>query len=298
MPKKLSWRTRNKITIWLFNIPAYFFILAFSLIPVAYAFYMSLLTYDIIDPPIRFSGLENYVYMLTQSPTFWDSLLNTLYFSFACVGLVLITSLLLATLLNEQLRGTKAARALSLIPWAIPPIVCGIIWSWSFDGSYGVINHILSSLGIIDQYIPFLGSQVWAMPTVIVARTWREVPFATLLLLAGLKMIPRTLYEAAEVDGANTWQRFRKITLPLIRNPILLVLVFETMWSLRALDEIYAMTAGGPASATTVLGWLVYVTAFRFYNFGRGAAVAFILALITLAIALIYTKVLYRKIEF
>jgi multiple sugar transport system permease protein len=176
--------------------------------------------------------------------------------------------------------------------------VCGTIWSWAFNGDYGVVNYILVSLGIVKQYIPFLGSTSLAMPAVIVARVWREVPLAALILLAGLQSIPTDLYEAAMVDGTNVWQRFRHITVPLIGNQILLVLIFETMWSLRAFDEIYSMTAGGPAGATTVLSWLVYETAFRDFNFGQGAAVAFVLTLITFVVSFVYVKVLYREIQF
>lgn len=294
---KEGWRKiSDKLSLIIFNIPAYFFIIGFTILPIAYAFYISFQDWSIMGQG-GFIGLSNYLNLL-KSESFWNSLYNTFLFGFPCVVFTTLGGLILAVVLNQPLKGKRVFRVLSMIPWAIPPIICGIIWSWAFNADYGVINHMLVSLGITEKYIAFLSSIDLAMPTVILARTWREIPFVAILLLAALQSIPLDLYEAAKIDGANSWRTFRSITLPLILNQILLVLVFETMWSLRALDEIFAMTAGGPAGTTTVLSWFIYTLSFRYFNTSQAAAASFILAVITFLLAYTYIKLFYRKIEF
>lgn len=279
----------------MFNIPAYTILLIFTVFPMIYCFYVSLQKYDLTRPPTMFIGLGNYQNLLTHS-IFWISLGNTLVFTFSSLLLMFLTSLGLALLLNEPLRGVSKLRALIVTPWAIPPIVTGIAWAWIFDAKYGIANYLLSSFGLT----PFLwlSSPTLAMFSVVFARSWHEITFGTLMLLAGLQSIPPDLYEAAKVDGANALNRFVHITLPLLRNYIALVLIFETMWCLREFSIIYAMTYGGPGTATTVLGWLAYKLAFLYYDFGKGAAVAVILSILTMILVAAYIKLIYRRIEY
>ena len=279
----------------MFNIPAYAILLILTVFPMAYTFYVSLQKYDLTRPPNTFIGLGNYQYLLT-SDIFWESLRNTLVFTFSSLLLVFLTSLGLALLLNESIRGVSKLRALIVTPWAIPPIVTGIIWAWIFEAKYGIANYLLTSLGLT----PFLwlSSPTLAMLSVVVARSWHEITFGSLMLLAGLQSIPLDMYEAAKVDGAGALNRFFHITLPLLRNYVAIILVFETMWCLREFPIIYAMTYGGPVTATTVLGWLTYKLAFLYYDFGKGAAVALMLGVLTMILAAVFIKTIYRRIEY
>jgi multiple sugar transport system permease protein len=261
----------------------------------AYTFYVSLQNYDLTRPPSTFIGFGNYQYLLTTD-VFWESLRNTLVFTFSSLVLIFLTSLGLALLLNASIRGASKLRALIVTPWAIPPLVTGIIWAWIFEAKYGIANYLLSSLGLTP--LLWLSSPTLAMLSVVVARSWHEITFGTLMLLAGLQSIPLDMYEAAKVDGAGAPNRFLHITLPLLRNYIAIILVFETMWCLREFPIIYAMTYGGPGTATTVLGWLAYKLAFLYYDFGKGAAVTLMLGILTMILAVVFIKTIYRRIEY
>jgi multiple sugar transport system permease protein len=285
----------KNLTIWIFNIPAYAIIIIFTLAPMAYSFYISLQSYDLTRPPVCFIGLGNY-YALLESDFFWVSFRNTLTFTFSSLTTMFLISLGLALLLNESIRGTSKLKALTVVPWAIPPIVTGIIWAWIFNARYGIVNYALSSLGLTP--LLWLSSPSLAMFCVVIARSWHEITFGVLMLLAGLQSIPVDLYEAAKIDGASALDRFLNVTLPLISKQVSLILVFETMWSLREFDIIYSMTYGGPMNATTVLGWLSYKLAFLQYDFGKGAAVAFILGILTMTFSVIYIKLVYRRVEY
>ena len=260
-----------------------------------YSFYVSLQKYDLTRPPVEFSGFDNYIYLLTRD-IFWVSLRNTLIYTFSSLIILFLISLGLALLLNESVRGVSKLRGLIVIPWAIPPIVTGIIWAWIFDAKYGIVNFLLDSIGLTP--LLWLSHPTFAMISVVIARSWHEITFGTLMLLAGLQSVPLDLYEAAKVDGAGALNKFRLITLPLIRSQMALVLVFETMWCLREFATIYAMTYGGPVNATTVLGWLAYKIAFLQYDFGRGAAVAFVLGIVTIILAAIYIKFIYKRVQY
>ena len=261
----------------------------------AYTLYVSLQKYDLTRPPNMFIGLGNYQQVLAQD-LFWVSLGNTLVFTFSSLLLVLLTSLGLTLLLNESARGINRLRALIVTPWAIPPIVTGIIWAWIFDAKYGIANYLLSSFG--SPPLLWLSSPTLAMFSVVVARSWHEITFVTLMLLAGLQSIPIDIHEAAKIDGAGALDRFLHVTLPLLRNHIAIILVFETMWCLREFPIIYAMTYGGPVNATTVLGWLTYKYSFLYYDFGKGAALALILGGLTIFLAAVFIRLTYKRIEY
>jgi multiple sugar transport system permease protein len=251
--------------------------------------------YDLINPPNKFVGLANYRHIL-RSDAFWESLGNTMLFTFSSLSIILLTSLGFALLLNIPFRWNNRLRPLIVIPWAIPTIVVGIIWAWIFDARYGVANYLMEFLGLKHMF--WLSSPTLAMFSIIIAKSWHEITFGTLILLAGLQSIPPSIYKAAEVDGADTLSRFFYITLPLIRNHIATLLIFETVWCLREFATIYAMTYGGPGNSTTVLGWLVYKVAFLYYDFGKGSAIAIILAIITMLLAVGFIRFMYRKTEF
>lgn len=287
--------SRDTRTALFFNLPAYAILFVFLIFPTAYSFWVSLQAYDLTNPPVKFAGLNNY-WDLFEGNMFWTSLWNTLIFTFSSVSITFVLSLCFAVVLNEQVRGIGKLRGLNALPWTIPPIVTGLMWSWIFNIRYGIVNYLLQSIGLVP--LLWAASDVLAMFSVVVARSWHEITFGVLLLLSGLQSIPTDVYEAAKIDGAKTFGRFSRITLPLLGNQIASVLIFETMWTLREFDIIYAMTYGGPGMATTVLGWLVYKLAFLYYDFGSGAAVAFVLASVTMLFAIVFYKVFYRRIEY
>ena len=164
------------------------------------------------------------------------------------------------------------------------------MWKYILDSSYGVLNGILYRLGLIDSYISFLSESSSAFSWVVFANVWKNLPFAILLLLAALQTIPRELFEAARVDGASVFSRFFRITVPMISAAVLVVLIFQTMIGLRVFDLIYVMTSGGPADATTVIGWELYEESFKSLNFGRGSAIGYIITLLTFGAALLYYR--------
>jgi len=208
----------------------------------------------------------------------------------------MITGILVSLLLSQDFQGRGFLRAIVLIPWAIPAVVNGIMWKWILDSSYGILNAILVALGVTDQYIPFLAQPESAFGFAVIANTWKRVPFAIILLLAAIQTIPVEMYEAATVDGASAWTKLWRITLPMISSTIMVVLIFQTMITLRVFDLIYVLTSGGPGDATEVIGWMMYKEAFQFVAVGRGAALGYIIAAITFVLALVYYRLLYRRI--
>ncbi|MBD3308862.1 ABC transporter permease subunit [candidate division KSB3 bacterium] len=294
--RKLSLELNQNLYAYLLNLPALVIIFLTILFPIGYSFHVSLLNWNLKRPQrIPFVGLKNYVDILTEAE-FLHTLRTTFVFVFFSVALIMILGTAIALLLNQNFKGRGLVRAFILIPWAIPAVVNGIMWKWILDSSYGILNALLKAMGLIDSYIPFLSKPTSAFAFAVVANVWKRIPFAIILLLAGLQTIPDELYEAATVDGASTWQKLWKITLPMISSTIMVVLIFQTMISLRVFDLIYVLTSGGPGDATEVIGWELYKTAFQFLHVGQGSALGYIIALITFLLAIIYYKLLYRKI--
>lgn len=190
--------------------------------------------------------------------------------------------------------GRNLLRALILIPWALPTIVNGALWTWIFQSSYGALNGLLLQLGIIERPILWLGSPGLAMNMVILADTWKVLPFYVVLLLAGLQTVSPELYQAASVDGAGAWRRLWHVTLPSLRSVFLIILVLRTVDTFRVFDIIYQITQGGPAGGTSVISYQAYLISFLQLQFGQGAAVSFVIAAAIVALAAIYMRLLSR----
>ena len=276
------------------NIPTVIFLFFIMVFPIGYSLIISFYDLNYKRPGNRpFVGLGNYIDLISDTD-FLLTLGRTGIFVFFSVVSVLFFGILIAYLLNQQFRGRMILRTVILIPWAIPPVVNGIMWKYILDSSYGVLNGILYRMGLIESYIPFLASNVSAFTWVIFADMWKNLPFAILLLLASMQTIPKELYESARVDGASALRQFFTITLPMISSGILVVLIFQTMVSLRVFDLIYVMTSGGPGDATTVIGWKLYEESFKFLKFGRGSAIGYIISLLTFGLAFLYYR-LFRR---
>lgn len=246
---------------------------------------------------VPYVGLRNYLDFL-HSAFFWNSIIRTAYFAVVSIGVELIVGLGIALLLTQPLVGARLVRAIVIIPWAVPTVVIGIMWLWIYNANYGALNGILLTLGIISKYQAWLAYPFVAINLVILADVWHMTPFVVLILLASLVTFPKNLYEAAKIDGANAWQRFKNITLPLLTPAILVVLVFRTVEAFKVFDIIYVMTGGGPANATQVINYYTYLETFSYLHLGRGSTLAFLISGFILIIALLYIKLLHREVEY
>ena len=300
MKVRQKWSAPSEPKTFLFfvlNSPAILLLLGLVLYPIVYSFWLSLHAYNLRQPNrVRFIGIDNYVTVLS-SDQFWAAAGNTAIFCAGSISLTVILGTLLALLLNESFPGRGILRAVMLLPWAVPPVVNGLIWQWLLDGQHGLINALLLGFGLVDSPQAWLSQTQSAMPALILAQAWNHVPFVAVVMLAALQTIPDELYDSAQIDGAGLIQRFIYVTLPWLSHALLLVLVTQTMVALRTFDIIYVLTGGGPGSATTVIAWLTYVTTFNLTDFGRGNAYAYIIAIITFCLSLLYIRLLWKRGE-
>lgn len=283
---------------YLMVLPSLIIIVCFALYPVAQAFWISLHTYKLNMPGLGqpFVGLQNYIGLL-QDERFLRALYNTFYFSFWSVLLEFIIGLAIALLINRAFVGRGIVRAAVLVPWAIPTVISATMWKFMYNDQLGVVNDILVKLGILDQYRTFLGSPESALWSIILTDVWKTTPFMALLMLAGLQVIPRELYEAAKVDGAGVIQTFFRITLPLLKPAILVALLFRTLDAFRVFDVIVVMTGGGPGNSTESLSMYAHTTMMRYLDFGNGSAIAVITFLCVMLISFFYIRILGVKTE-
>jgi len=283
---------------YLLNTPAIIALVLLAAYPILYSAWISLHKYNLKRPRVfDFIGLENYASIL-ESPEFWSSLWITVKFTLLVVTAVTVLSVCVALLLNQPFRGRAILRTLILLPWAIPPVVNGLMWQWIYDSKIGALNGLLVSLGVISEYRGWLSDPTSALLALAFADVWNVLPLAVILLLAALQKIPDELYEAARVDGAGAFQSFWFITFPWLAQTLLVVLILQTLSAIRAFDVIYVLTAGGPGTATTTLVWKTYLTTFENLDFGLGNAYAYTVSLITFGFALVYFRVLYRRGDF
>jgi multiple sugar transport system permease protein len=283
---------------WLLNLPSIIVILALVGYPILNSVWLSLHRYNLKRPRIfAFVGLQNYA-DIASSPEFASALWVTAIFTLFAVMIIVLLGLVVALLLSREFPGCGIVRMLILIPWAIPPVVNGLMWQWIYDPKIGAMNALLKALGIITEYQGWLSNPPYAMAGLISAHVWNEFPVAAILFIGALQRVPLELYDAGRVDGCRSWQLFRHITLPWLGQALLIVLILQTMLALRVFDILYVLTAGGPGTATTTLTWATYLTTFESLDFGHGSAYAYIITLITLLLSTFYFRVLYRRSEF
>ncbi|QWA11752.1 sugar ABC transporter permease [Sodalis ligni] len=239
-------------------------------------------------------GFDNYLYALTD-PDFLAALARTLYFTVVSVALEGVIGVLVALLLNQQFYGRSLLRVLVILPWALPTIVNAMMWRLNFNPDYGSINALLTQLGLIGSYRSWLGSPDSAMNAVMLADIWKNYPLVTLLTLAALQSIPDDLFEAARIDGASAWRRFRAITFPAILGPLGVALILRTIDAFKIFDIIYVMTRGGPADSTKTLSFFVYQESFSYLRAGSGAAYAILMTLLCGILIAIYMLMIARQ---
>ena len=286
---------KNK-SIWpyLLVAPAVAIILCVVFIPVVNAFVMSVQSYDLRRPSeIKFIALGNYQAMF-QDPLFWGALRRTFIWVICGVGLQFLFGFILALLLNRGFRGRGMIRAVSMIPWVTPGVLIGLMWRWIYDGNNGVLNDLLMRTRIISTRIPFLSQITTAFPSVIVTIIWQGIPFFALMLLAALQGISMEMYEAADIDGASSWQKLIYVTIPSIKNTIFVTALLRVIWVANSVDVIFNMTEGGPAFSTQTLSVYIFNRG-NALDLGYASAMAIILAIILLIVAVPYLRMNFKK---
>jgi multiple sugar transport system permease protein len=278
---------QDNIAAWVFLAPALLLLTIFVFYPIVYLLYLSFTSGSFTVDGVEWVGVRNYRRLFTD-PDFWQVMGNTVYFAVATVIPSVILPLILAVLLNLALPLRGLFRAAYFLPSITSIVAVGLGFRWLFQ-STGPVNHLLINLGL--DPISWLSSTVWAMPVVILLSTWKQIGFNMVVFLGGLQTIPTVRYEAAELDGANAWQKFWHITLPGLRPTLVFVTVTTAIFTLRSFEQIYVVTGGGPRNSTNILVYYVYRQAFGLFDFGYAAAAAAVL--LGIAIALVYFLLKY-----
>ena len=269
---------------FLCSVPGLIGLFAFIFYPLMYSTYISLLRYDIIHP-IVFRGLRNYGWIFSSSDFYLSWRISTTY-SLGSTSLTLSLGLILAHSLHRITRGSTVFRTLSILPWAAPLVISGLMWRWILSKDLGIINYLLRSLGLINENIGFLLHPSLGIISGICASSWCYMPFMTIILLAGLESIPESLYEAAEIDGADQLQKFWYISLPMNKHQILIGCLIILMFTFRTPDIFFSLTEGGPAKFTYHAGLFLFDLIYRYHYFGRAGALSIVLFLTVLGFTL------------
>ncbi len=267
MSKSLTRMQKNEI--WAFSLisPVVIYLTIFMLIPFCWAVWTSL-TNKTIGTQAAFVGLANFRELI-QDPVFFKSLFNTLYYTVAAVAGKLIFGLVMALVLNAPIPAKNFNRVLLFVPWTIPTLVSALTFKWMYSDVGGIFNHILMSAGIIHEQLPWLYDPALAMVSIIIANIWRGTPFIGISILAGLQTIPEDLYEAARIDGAGIIKRFTAITLPSIKEVIVLATLITTIWTFNDFEIVWLLTGGGPANSTQILSTYSYTIGFMNLNLSK-----------------------------
>ena len=272
-----------------FILPALILLAIFVAYPVVSTVWLSF-----TDDTGQFVGISNYTSVIESERTA-RAVRNTIYF----VGVSIVAQLVLGTIagivLNEKFYGQAIARALTLVPWVVPGIVGAMTWAWMFHTDYGVINSILLNLGIISSPMRWLSDPTVVLPSLIAVNVWKMFPFVAIMVLAGLQAIPRSLYEAAQVDGANFWHEVWYITLPQLRPILASITLLLVIAGVNSITIIYSMTRGGPADRSLITSIQIFVEAFQYFNFHVASALSILFFLVSTAIIVVYIAVDSRK---
>ena len=276
---------------YLLVAPTVLLILGLTVLPAAYAFVMSLHSVEYLDLG-EFVGLQNYADLLSDPATL-ANIATTLRFVAGAMAGYVVLAFVLALLLNQPIAARPLFRAALLVPWVTTQVVSTLVAKWVLDFDFGAVDQLLRAVGLSP--IRFLADPTNAMYTLIAVTAWRSAPYGMVLLLAGLQTIPVELYEAAQVDGAGAWHRFRHVTVPLVRGPVLIMVVMESMGLVSLVTPILVLTGGGPADATEVLALRLFKEAFTNFNMGVGATVAMLVFAIDVVLSALYVRLLRER---
>jgi multiple sugar transport system permease protein len=288
----LSIRGREALDCYIFILPAVLGVALFSLGPMLASLYLSFTEYDMLGSP-KWIGAANYQ-ELWNDELFWKSLKVTTIYSAVSVPLVLLTGLGLAVLLNQKFPGVTFFRSVYYLPTVMSGVAVSMLWRWIYNRDFGLINLALDKVGIIGP--GWLTEEEWALPALILTSVW-TAGGSMLIFLAGLQEIPADLYEAAEIDGAGRWNRFRNITVPLISHVTFFNLVLGIIGALQVFTEAFVLTKGGPNNATLLLSFFLYRNAFQFLKMGYASAIGWVMFLIVLALTLVVFRTRRRWVH-
>ena len=293
--RRFSMATQEAIAGWLFILPILLGFLVFVVFSIIYSLVISLMQWDLLTPQV-FVGLKNYISAF-KDERFWQVLYNTVYFVIGMVPTVLVFSMLIAIGINGKVNKLTGFFKISFFaPSITSTIAIGMIWLWIFNPTNGMINTILYSIGLTD--VPqWLQSVIWAKPALIIMRVWQMCGYYMIMFLAGLQTIPPTLYEAAEVDGARKWKKFRYITVPMLSNTTFFVIIMLIIEAFNIFEAIFVMTEGRPAGTTNTLLYYIYYNGFRVYKMGYASALAWILFAIVFVLTLVQFRMQNKKEE-
>lgn len=270
-------KLKNAVRVLMFVLPALIPLGIFWLFPMCEAIFMSFTDWDYMSSTYNIVGFDNYKSIFSDS-MFYDALKNTFVFTLGTLIPTIAGGLFTAVLLKRKLTGSAIYKAVIFSPWVTPTVVISIVWSWIFEPKYGLANYILQLLNLPKS--PWLESSDTAMYAVILVTIWKGFGWAMIFYLTALERVPRELYEAAAVDGAGRWQKFKSITLPLISPTTFFLTIITTIDSIKAYDQIQVLTQGGPSGSTRTILYLYYQTAFENFNIGEATSIAVILLII------------------
>ena len=270
--------TKN-LTAWIFILPAILGTLIFIIIPVLCSFGLSFAKWDLLTP-IQYVGLSNYTDLFKEN-LFWKILCNTVVFALSVSVLGVVIPLVLASILNNKIRGSEFFKSAYFFFFFTPMVVVGIVWAWIFDPNIGLLNQFL------HIHINWLYDSKFAMPALIIVSVWKLIGYNMIIFLSGFSSVSQSLFEAAKIDGANSFQTFKNVTIPLLSPTIFFVVIVTAISSFQVFDLIYLMTEGGPFDSTNVLVYAIYKNAFEYFNVGKASAIAYVLFVIILVLTLL-----------
>jgi multiple sugar transport system permease protein len=295
--RRILGEIRREWTAYAVLAPGLLLFVVFTVYPIIYAFYLSFHDWNVLEPAKPFVGFDNYR-QLWNDDTFRQASINTAYFTVLSVPGTMAAGLLVALILNQGLRMQGLFRTMYFLPVITSLVAASIIWKWVYQGDYGLANYYLTKAHILDKGIAWLSDPSWAMPAVIVMSVWKAAGFAMVVYLAGLQAIPANLYEAADVDGAGRWHKFRHITLPLLSPTTFFLFVISIIGSFQVFAQIFVMTSGGPLNSTTTIVYDIYRTGFHFFQMGYAAAMAYALFGMLFVFTVIQMRVFYKEADY
>ncbi len=287
---------RKKMYLWAYafiSAPILGFVL-FALIPICFSVYVSFTKYSGYQAP-EMSGADNYVRLLAEDPLFWKTLRNTVY-SALSIPFGMALSLAIAVSLNQKIAAIRFFRTAFFLPTISSVVAMTLLWKWIFNAEYGLLNNFLGWFGIVGP--AWLSSETWAMPAMIIQGVWGGLGFSMVMYLAALQGVPRSLYEAAEIDGANVWQRFVRITIPSISPTTLYLLITSIIGAMQDFPRFQIMTEGGPNYSTTTIVYYLFQNAFRYMEMGYASAMAWMLGILLMVITLINFRLSRRWVHY
>ena len=284
--RRLNLKRREAFTGWLFVSPALIGFSIFTFGSMLYSLYLSLTDYNLLSDP-NWVGLTNYIRAFTEDQYFYPFFGNTIYFVVTLVPIVLVLSLLLAILINKMAGPlTKGYRVALFLPSITSTVAVSMVWLWIFNPDMGILNNFLTAIGFNNPPL-WLADPAWSKPALVIMRVWQMCGYYMLMFLAGLQTIPESLYEAAEVDGASVWQKFIRITVPMLSNTTFVVAILLVIEAFNMFESIFIMTQGGPLGSTSTIMYYIYEQGFTNYNMGYASALAWIFFAIVMVITLI-----------